>query len=115
MELRPLGIKLILLAPGNVKSNIGVNQTVAHAAAPPNTLYTSYRGAITRRLTISQGSNSMPAVAFAKKTVDGILRPNPPDYMSIAPQSWTAYLCSWLPRSTRNNMIWGIYGKADVA
>jgi 1-acylglycerone phosphate reductase len=111
MELRPLGVKLVLLAPGAVKTNIGVNQTAAHAPAPPDTLYTAYRGSINRRLTLSQGPGSMPAAVFAKQTVDAILRPSPPAYMSIAPFTWSAYLLSWLPRSTRLNILWKQYGQ----
>jgi 1-acylglycerone phosphate reductase len=111
MELRPLGVKLVLLAPGSVKTNIGVNQTAAHVPAPPDTLYAAYRGTINRRLTLSQGPGAMPAAVFATQTVDAVLRPTPPPFMSIAPFAWSAYILSWLPRATRHNTLWKQYGK----
>jgi hypothetical protein len=113
MELRPLGIKLVLLAPGSIKSNIGVNQTAAHVPAPADTLYTAHRANIHARLSISQNAESVPTDVFARKTVDALLKPNPPRFMSMAPRrrGWGIFILGWLPRSMRLNLTWDMYSK----
>ncbi|KAI0308321.1 NAD-P-binding protein [Multifurca ochricompacta] len=65
MECRPFNIKVLLVAPGGIKSNISANQSYS---PHPDTLYAKYIDKILARLNISQ-SSPMPTEVFAKQVV----------------------------------------------
>jgi len=90
------GIKVMLVAPGAVKSNISANAVVPF---PENSLYKSFREIILKRVNASQGPSSYPAEDFARDVVAKALLPNPPLYLSVGGNSWFFALTRWLPKT----------------
>jgi 1-acylglycerone phosphate reductase len=112
MELRPLGIKVLLFALGMVRSNIGANTEAVHDHKPSESFYDQYRANINGRL--GQGSDVMSADTFARKTVDAVLSSSPPKYMTFGGQASSGWLFSFLPRSMRLNIAWKLYSSKEV-
>ena len=89
-------IKVILIAPGAVKSNIA-----NHAAdydVPPDSLFKQFTQIIHRRIALSQGENAKTAEEFSRQVVSQVLKPNPPMYMSLGGFSTTFAIAQWMPR-----------------
>jgi 1-acylglycerone phosphate reductase len=63
MECRPFNIKVMLVAPGAIKSNIAANQSYDPR---PDTVYTKYMERILARRDISQHSPT-PTDVFARR------------------------------------------------
>ncbi|KAF9056580.1 oxidoreductase [Panaeolus papilionaceus] len=110
MELKPLGISVVHVAPGAVKSNISANGTKRFQLAP-NTLYTDFLSNIIKRINASQGPHSMPSEVFAKQVVQKTLKKNPPRYMTLGGHSKLFALFKWLPRTYVLGILWRSYSK----
>jgi len=106
-------IKVILIAPGAVTSNIVNNG--GDFSLPPNSLFKQYTQAIHKRITASQGNNSMTAEAFSQQVVSQVLAPNPPDYITLGGFSRGFALAQWLPRSLVRWVMWKMWGKPNQA
>ena len=107
MECRPFNIKVLLVAPGGVKSNISANQTYS---PPPDTLYAGFMERILARRDISQSSSPMPTDAFAKRVVTKALAPTPPSYMTLGKNSTLFWFITWLPRHWLLSVLWKRFG-----
>ena len=111
MECRPLGVSVVLLAPGSVKSNISDNHAKIFDL-PPTSLYRSFSEQITRRMYTSHGPKSMPTSEFAKKAVTGILnKSGPPRYMVLGGYTLQAKIVQWLPRGLALWLLWRAFSK----
>ncbi|KAG2360003.1 hypothetical protein BDR07DRAFT_1290890 [Suillus spraguei] len=97
MECKPFGVKVMLVAPGAVQSNISANQA-ATLKLSPTSIYKPYFDRVYERLHISQGKASMPTDEFARRVVAKVLSPNPPTYISIGGGSGLFAFLQWLPR-----------------
>lgn len=97
MECKPFGVKVMLIAPGGVTSNIAKNQAATFTLSP-TTMYKDYEQKITRRMNASQGRGSMDTDKFARKVVAKVLRASPPLYMTLGYNSTLFYCFQWLPR-----------------
>jgi 1-acylglycerone phosphate reductase len=106
MECRPFNIKVLLVAPGDVKSNISANQTYN---PPPDTLYAGFMERILARRDISQ-SSPMPTDVFAKRVVTKALAPAPPSYMMLGKNSILFWFLTWLPRHWLLSILWKRFG-----
>jgi len=106
MECRPFNIKVLLVAPGGVKSNISSNQTYD---PPPDTLYARYIERILSRRDISQ-SSPMPTDVFARRVVTKALAPSPPSYMTLGKNAILFWLISFLPRHWLLSLLWKRFG-----
>jgi short-subunit dehydrogenase len=102
MECKPFGVKVMLVAPGAVKSNISANQA-ANFQLSPTSIYKAYSDRMYEMMHMSQEKGSMPADEFARRVVAKALSPNPPGYMSLGGQSHLAAFLQWLPRQL---LIW---------
>lgn len=112
MELRPFGIKVLLLAPGFIESNIRANTAAKHTEPPADSLYGPWRKGIDARLEPNpKSSGQMTPTEFARRTVEAALAPNPPSYMSIGGQVTAGWIMTLLPRSWRLNQLWKIFDK----
>ena len=106
MECRPFNIKVLLVAPGGVKSNIAANQTYN---PPPDTLYAGFTERVLARRDVSQ-SSPMPADVFAKRVVTKALAPTPPNYMTLGKNSMIFWFLTLLPRHWLLSILWKYLG-----
>lgn len=107
MECRPFNIKVMLVAPGGIKSNLAANQDYI---PPPDTLFGKYLEKILARRDISQSSSPMSTDAFAKKVVTKALAPNPPSYLTLGKSSTLFWFLTWLPRNWVLSFFWKRFG-----
>ncbi|KAI5121150.1 hypothetical protein M0805_007148 [Coniferiporia weirii] len=106
MECTPLGVSVMLLAPGSVRSNLATNHARVFAPAP-GSLYRAFLDAIVRRMHTSQGPGSMPTSEFARAAVERILRRGgPPRYLVLGGHTRQVTLLKWLPRGLVLWLVW---------
>ena len=89
-------IKVILVAPGAVKSNIMNN--VAGYDMSPDSLFKQYAQTIHRQIAASQGRKSQTAEEFSQQVVSQVLKPNPPAYMTLGGFATAFAIAHWVPR-----------------
>ncbi|KAK3411613.1 hypothetical protein EUGRSUZ_I00355, partial [Eucalyptus grandis] len=82
LELKPLGIDVINIAPGAIKSNIGSYAVASYNKMPEWKLYKPFEMVIRDRAYFSQRIKATPTKEFAKEAVSAILRKNPPVWFS---------------------------------
>lgn len=97
MELWPFGIDVINVVPGAIKSNIGNNSLSNYSKLPEWKLYKPYENTICIRAQSAHALNSTPADVFAKKTVEIVLKKNPPAWFSYGRFSTAAGILYHLP------------------
>ncbi|KAG2157478.1 hypothetical protein DEU56DRAFT_22233 [Suillus clintonianus] len=97
MECKPFGVKVMLVAPGQVQSNITANQA-ATLELSSTSIYEPYFDRIYERMRGSQAKGNMPTDEFARRVVAKVLSPNPPSYMSLGGKSGLFEFFYWLPR-----------------
>ncbi|KAG1812411.1 uncharacterized protein BJ212DRAFT_1578662 [Suillus subaureus] len=96
MECKPFGVKVILVAPGGIQSNISANQA-ATLKLSPTSIYKPYFDRVYECMYASQAKGSMPTDEFARHVVAKALSPNPPTYMSLGSNSRIVAFLHWLP------------------
>lgn len=89
-------IKVMLIAPGAVRSNIANN--ASGYELPPNSLFKRFTQIIHKRIAASQGGNSMPTEDFSREVVSQVLNTNPPDYLTLGGFTTLFAVAQWLPR-----------------
>jgi 1-acylglycerone phosphate reductase len=106
VELRPLGVRAMLLAPGVIQSNIGINAFTNATPPPADSLYTDFHEHIPDTRKYTHHPSTTPADVFARKVVNAALAPTPARYLALGHMSWFVYLLTWLPRSLRLDIFW---------
>jgi short-subunit dehydrogenase len=96
MECKPFGVKVMLVAPGAIRSNISTNQA-ATLDLSTTSIYKPYFDRVYERMHISQAEGSMPTDEFARRVAAKALSPNPPTYMSLGGSSRVFAFLHWLP------------------
>jgi NAD(P)-dependent dehydrogenase (short-subunit alcohol dehydrogenase family) len=96
MECKPFGVKVMLVAPGQVRSNITANQA-ATLQLSPTSIYKPYFDQVYERLNGSQAKGSMDTDEFARRVVAKVLSPSPPSYMTLGGMSRIFGFFRWLP------------------
>lgn len=96
MELKPLGIDVMLLIPGAIRSNIAANNMTALSLGYLS-LYSKYEDDIKARASVSQSGVSTPTDVFSKAVVQKILQPKMPLQFCMGGMSTIFYILTWLP------------------
>ena len=108
MECRALGIHVVLLAAGSVKSNLADNQAKSFDL-PPTSLYQSFLQNMYKRMYTSQEKEAMPTSVFARTIVERVMRKgggSPPGYICLGGHVLTVRILRWLPRSLMLWLLW---------
>lgn len=105
MECKAFNVNVILIVPGQVRSNIAVNGH-NEFQMPENSLYQKYMKNIMHRIAYSQLSGSIPADEFARDVVVASLHPEPPRYMTMGGASTIVRIFQWLPRTWVLGYFW---------
>ncbi|CAL1713201.1 unnamed protein product [Somion occarium] len=110
MECRPLGIDVMLVATGSIKTNI-ISNAAKSSGLPSDSLYKSFENKILGRLQFIQNDpGAWTAERFARELVNRADRPKPPKYWSDGGPAWTVYLLRWLPRPWVLSIVWKSLG-----
>ena len=118
MELRPLGIRVLNIAPGGVRSRIADNG-VGRVPLPPDSLWAGYRDTILKVVMTRGGGRSSSCEEVAERVVREALR----EGWAVGQfrQVWTAppagvfWLLTWFPRRFVLWLMWRAverYGRA---
>jgi 1-acylglycerone phosphate reductase len=89
-------IKVMLIAPGAIKSNIANNAWGYEL--PPDSMFKQFTQIIHAAIRASQGKNSLPAEDFSRQVVSRVLSANPPEYMTLGGFSTVYAVAQWMPR-----------------
>ena len=89
-------IKVMLIAPGAVRSNIADN--AADFELMPDSLFKRFTQIIHKRITVSQGDKAMTAEEFSRQAVSRVLGPNPPAYITLGGFTTVFAVAQWFPR-----------------
>lgn len=113
MELRPLGINVLSVAPGGVRSQIA-SKSAPDLPFLPDSLWAGYRDAIIKRVMMSAGGSSITCERFAKRIVAEALREGwlvgSYRFVMTAPPAGLFKVLAWLPRSLVLWILWKVVG-----
>ena len=104
-------IKVMLVVPGAVKSNIANN--MAGYEIPPDSLFRQFTQIVRKRIEASQGDSAMSAEEFSRQVVSRVLTTNPPEYMTLGGLSAVFTVAQWLPRSLLRWVMWRAWNKPN--
>jgi 1-acylglycerone phosphate reductase len=96
VELKPLGIDVVLVSPGAIRSNIG-NNSVAALELRPGSLYSSMEDTLIKRAELSQTPKSTPTDTFALRVVRNVLRKRPSRWLVLGHMSGFFKVLAVLP------------------
>lgn len=103
MELAPLGIKVITVQPGGIKSNLSINAD-KELERFRKTPYGPIQNFIVARANASQ-ENATPAETFAKDLVDKLVLGKTPKFIRLGKDSTLLPLIAKLPRAFTDALL----------
>ena len=110
MEVAPLGIEVIVVQPGAVRSEVAVNAPVdLERYSAPDSLYRDAVGAIRRRSQASQ-RNPTEADDFARALADALTRARAPRVVRLGRGSGAITLLAMLPVALRDRLFARAFG-----
>lgn len=109
-ELSPFHIRVLLIAPGSVKSSFGDNATKGIQYPSESSPYAGAKQAIHSRAVLSQETSPTDAKVFAKWIrKEGEKSPwRQRHYLTAGTRSWLAWFISYLPPFMRDFLIWRV-------
>ncbi|KAI0673707.1 NAD-P-binding protein [Trametes maxima] len=107
MECRPLGISVVLVGAGGVRTNIIKNMGAHFGAPSTSTLYGAYADVIRGEFDPARTANATPPERFARVVVGKSLARAPERYVSVGAGSTLMRVLSWLPRGFLLRFLWG--------
>ena len=118
MELHPLGIRVMHVAPGAVKSNLASNASKIFELSPTS-LYSSHFSMMIKRINASQRPGAMQRNVFAKKVVGEVMKlvgqaegkTRMWNYLSVGGGSRLFAAFKWFPKGWILKMLWRAYSR----
>ncbi|KAF8310019.1 NAD-binding protein [Clavulina sp. PMI_390] len=120
MEFGPLGVKVLLVEPGGIRSNLSTNYAPKYSL-PSTSLYKDYIDSIIARIHVSQQPGAMDTNEFARTVVKASDIPpilsssskavakykwNPKWYLLAGKNTTLFWLLTWLPRTMVLRLMW---------
>ncbi|KAJ6530412.1 NAD-binding protein [Mycena vulgaris] len=105
MECQVINVKVVLIAPGSIRSNVSVNTAFT---LPENSFYTALEKQMKHDMHQSQTKEYgvMDTDKFATSVVGKILLPTPPPYITLGGFTTVIWLLKWLPPTVAEAFIW---------
>ncbi|KAJ7646887.1 hypothetical protein FB45DRAFT_183564 [Roridomyces roridus] len=110
MECTHINVKVVLVSPGSIKSNICAN---SHYTLPDDSLFKALEKQIRFILFQSQSEEFgvMDTDSFAKTVVSKVSSTSPPQYITLGGFTRIWGWLKWLPRTTAEALLWKIHLK----
>lgn len=105
LELRTFGIDVINVVPGAIKTNFAHTSTARYEHMPEWKLYRPFSEVIRARTSLSHSPNATTAEELAQKTVDIVLKKNPPAWFTYGQYSKISAILYHLPLFIRDFII----------
>ncbi|KAK0548534.1 NADPH-dependent 1-acyl dihydroxyacetone phosphate reductase [Tilletia horrida] len=97
VELAPFNVKVVVVAPGAIKSAFGETATSSATVPSAESPYYPAQEVIKARAMFSQGSYATPTAVFAKHVLKNALVKKPRAYIVYGAKSFGAFLAWYLP------------------
>ncbi|PIA14573.1 IKI3-domain-containing protein [Coemansia reversa NRRL 1564] len=112
MELAPFGLRVVVVAPGAVKSNLASHREVSLSHQSP---FLPAIQSIRDRATFSQTGNPTPPETLAKVVVPQLLSQNPRPYITYGRHATMTWLMYYLPMFIRDFLLARRFGTHSLA
>lgn len=96
-RLAPFNVKVVIVAPGAIKSAFGEAANASATVPTPESPYYPASEVIQARAMFSQGSYATPTAVFVKHVLKGALVKKPRAYIVYGAKSFGAFLAWYLP------------------
>lgn len=104
MELAPLGVGVMLVQPGAIRSQFGASAN-HHLDLRTDSVYSAVADGINARANASQ-QHATPAETLAKRIVDAALSARPPKLLRAGSGSRALpFIARWIPRTLRDRLL----------
>ncbi|KAJ7693433.1 NAD-binding protein [Mycena rosella] len=107
MECQPIGVKVVLVAPGSIRSNISAKSAYT---MPEDSFYKALEKQI-KHVIQTKEYGVMDTDEFAKIVVGKVASPNPPPYLTLGGFTTQWWILKWLRRTTAEALIWSLAQK----
>ncbi|KAJ1818836.1 hypothetical protein LPJ60_004105 [Coemansia sp. RSA 2675] len=114
MELAPFGVRVVVVAPGSIRSNLVANHPDSLIEAE-SSRFVLARSAIEARAGLSQNSDTTPATEFARVVVPRILGDSPPAYITYGSHAAATWLLYFVPPVIRDYLLGRRFGTHQLA
>jgi len=106
MELAPFNIKVLIVQPGAIKSNLGdTSKSSVSRSVTSNSIYASILNSIIERADYSQ-QDPTPTATFAKQLVDELKKENPKKVIRLGKGGFSLpFLKRWIPDSILDKIM----------
>ncbi|KAJ7141347.1 hypothetical protein C8R44DRAFT_659041 [Mycena epipterygia] len=102
MECQPIGVKVVLVVPGSIRSNISVKSAYT---VPEDSFYKALERQI-KHVIQTKEYGVMDTDQFAKTVVGKIFSSSPPQYLTLGGFTTRWWILKWLRRTTAEDLIW---------
>lgn len=118
LELAGFNIKVVVVAPGAIKSSFATNTTKTYPTTddpndlgylPPESLYKHVEDLVKFRAEFSQQGQPTPSETFATTVREWVTRSNPGAYLFTGKKSLAVWIAYYLPISVKDWVIGRIF------